>query len=111
MSSLSSSVSGGDSVMRASELDAAQELHHDVRLVVFFGELEHRDDVAVLQLGGGLRLAIEARPHLLGVVREVRQHHLDRDFAIEHRVERAIEHAHAAAPDALEDLVASDLFR
>ena len=109
MSSLSSSVSGGCSLHPRAERRAAQELHHDVRLVVLLGELEDRDDVAVLQLGGGPRFAIEARPHLLGVFREVGEHHLDRDFAIEHRIEAAIEHTHAAAPDALEDLVAADL--
>ena len=40
-------------------------------VVAFFGELEHRDDVAVLELGGGARLAIEARAQLLLVLREV----------------------------------------
>ena len=39
------------------EARAAQELHHDVRRGAFFGELEDRDDVAVLELGGGARLA------------------------------------------------------
>ena len=80
-----------------------------MRLVGFFGELEDRDDVAVLELGGRPGFAIEARPHLLGVVGEVGEHHLDRDFAIEHRIEAAVEHTHAAVADALENLVAPDL--
>ena len=51
----------------------------------------------VLQLGGGARLAIEARAHLLGVFGEVDEHQLDRDFAVEHRVDAAVA-AHPCRP-------------
>ena len=50
------------------------------------------------------RLGLEPPPHL-GVGRDVRGHHLDRDVAIEPRVARAIDLAHAARTDGLDDLV------
>src|SRR5205823_1529312 len=71
------------------------------------GEFEDGDDVAMLQPRRGPRFAVETRPRRL-VGREVRRHDLDGDVAIEHRIAGAKEHAHAAASDALEDLVAAD---
>ena len=73
-------------------------------------ELEDRDDVAVIQLGCRARFTVEARPHLLGVLGEVGEHQLDRDLAIEHRVEAPVQHTHAALADALQNLVAADPF-
>ncbi len=90
---------------------AAQELHHDVRRVAFFRELEHRDDVAMLELGGGAGLDVETRAQLLLVLGEVDQHQLDRHLAIEHRIHAAEEHTHPAFADALDDLIPSDLGR
>ena len=111
MFSLSSSVSGSGDAMRASSGVPRRNS------ITMYGVLSSSANskivtmLRVLELGGGPRFAVEARPHLLGVFREVGEHQLDRDFAIEHRVDAAIEHAHAALADALEDLVASDLFR
>ncbi len=65
----------------------------------------------MIELGGGARLAVEARAHLLGVFGEVGVHQLDRDLAIEHRIEPAVEHTHAALADAFEDLIAADLLQ
>ncbi len=109
MFSLSSMVSGGCVLMRAPSGSPAQELHDDVRHVRFFGELEDRDDVAVLQLGGGARLAVEPGPHLLGVLGEVGEHQLDRHLPIEHGIETAVEHAHPALTYPGENLIAPDL--
>jgi hypothetical protein len=90
------------------EAAAPQELHGDVRgPVLVLGELVDRDDVPVLQAGRSAGLAEE--PGASGLVgREVARHQLDRDLAIEHGVLTAIEHSHAAASHALDDLVASN---
>src|SRR5262249_2892886 len=63
------------------------------------------DDVVVLELGGRLRLAEEARGRQ-GVARPP-PHHLDCDEALEGRVLRLQDHAHAAAAEHLEDAVAA----
>ena len=88
-----------------------EELHHDVRNVRFLGELEDRDDVPVIELGGGACFTVEARAHLLGVFGEVRVHQLDRDLAVEHRVEPAVQHPHPALADAFKDLIAANLLQ
>ena len=59
----------------------------------------------MLQAGRGARLAEEARARRL-VGREVAGHHLDRHFAIEHRIAAAVEHAHAASAHPFDDFVA-----
>src|SRR5262249_29796557 len=91
------------------EAVAAQELHHDEGRGAVVRELENGDDVAVLELGDGARLAEEPRPQLLDVVGEVPDHHLDRHLTIEHRIDAAVEHPHAAAPDAFENLITANL--
>ena len=54
-----------------------------------------------------LRLALEARERV-GVGREPRRQHLDRDVALEPRVARAIDLAHAARAEGRRDLVGAE---
>ena len=61
-------------------------------------------DVGMLERGGRLRFLHEALP-AFGVVDEIVGQDLERDLAIEAQVHRAVDHAHAAAADLVEDLV------
>ena len=61
----------------------------------------------MVQRGEHLRLAIEPREPL-GVVRDRRQQHLDRDVAIQLGIARAIDLTHAARAEHGDDLVRSE---
>ena len=63
------------------------------------------DDVRVAEVGGRLRLAPEALDEV-GVDGELGEQHLDRDLAVEQAVAPEEHVGHAAAPDALAQLVA-----
>ena len=91
------------------EAHTPQELHDDIGRRAFLGKLEHRDDVAMLQLRGSAGLPVKARPHLLFVFGEIDEHQLDRHLAIEHRIDAAKQHTHPTAADAFDDLIPSDL--
>ena len=56
------------------------------------------DDVRMVELRDGARLAPEAL-ELVGVRGDLAVHELDRDLALEHRVEGAIDRRHAAGAD------------
>jgi hypothetical protein len=58
----------------------------------------------VLQRGEQARLAFEAREPV-GVVRERGRQQLHRDLAVQPRVERAVDLAHASSPERAEHLV------
>ena len=90
---------------------AAQELHHHVRRAVLAkAEVQHLDDVAVVDLGRGERLAHEALAHLVGqlVAAPVRDHGLERDRSPQPGVDGAVDRSHAALADIITDLVAVD---
>ena len=89
---------------------AAQEFHHDVRRAVVLAQFVDRDDVRVLQPRDGLGLALEPLARRR-VEREIDQHHLERDVAVERRVLGAIEHAHPAAAKQAQDFVAANMRR
>ena len=55
-------------------------------------------DVRVVELRDGPRLAAKAL-ELVGVAGDLAMHELDRDLALEHRVERAVDRRHASRPD------------
>ena len=59
--------------------------------------VDDADDVRVRELRDGARLAAEAL-ELIGVRRDLAVHELDRDLALEHLVERAVDRRHAAGP-------------
>ena len=90
------------------EVGAFDELHGDERMSVDFTEVVDRDDVRVLQRPGRLCLAKEPRAQVL-VARDGVAHHFDRDRAVEHRVDAAIDDAHRAFADLADDLVFADL--
>ncbi len=83
---------------------AVDVLHRDERLSVLFADVEDRDDVGVSQAGDGSGFASEALAKLLHVFPE----QLDRNLALEDRVPREIQRAHAALSDAVDDSKATN---
>ena len=65
---------------------------------VVLARVDDRDDVRVVELGDRARLAAEAL-ELVGVARDLAVHELDRDRALEHRVEGAVDRRHPAGAD------------
>ncbi len=83
---------------------ARDVLHGDERLAVVLADVVDGDDVRVLQPRRQPRLALEA----LADVGVVDAQHLDRDEAIDGRVEGQEQRAHAALAEALADAIAID---
>ena len=83
---------------------ALEILHDEVVDTCFAPDVVERADVRMRELRDGARLAIEALPEL-GVLGELRRQHLDGDDAVQARVLRAIDLAHAAGADRRLDLV------
>src|SRR5256885_1041772 len=67
----------------------------------------HWNDVRMQQPGGGARLSEEARD--VGAVGEPVGDELDRDIALQALLTRAIDHAHAATTEFLDQLVIAEL--
>ena len=86
------------------ERSAAQVLHHEVDHPARATDPVNRNDVGMLELGGGTGLALKALDEL-GVERERERQHLDGHLALERPVARAVDHRHAPAPQLLQDLV------
>ena len=85
-----------------------QQLHHDVgRAVGVVAEVEDRHHGGVAEPCDRPGLALEALL-VLRIARRLGQHHLERDLALQHRIEGPIDGAHAAAAEELDDLVLSD---
>ena len=73
------------------------ELHREEELALGgLSEVEHADDVRVLEPGDELGLALEAAPHV-GVGREGAPEQLERDGALQVHVLGAVDIAHATA--------------
>jgi hypothetical protein len=84
--------------------------HHVVQLVALdarAADVVDRTDVRVVQRRDALRLALEAGAEL-GVRRELRRQQLDGDLAVELRVARAVDLAHAAGAERSGHLVAAE---
>ena len=89
------------------EADAVEELHHQVDVpVVGLPVVGDVDDVLVIDPVGGLGLTQEA-PAVGLLERELLAEELDRHVAPDHLVACAIDRAHAARADALDDHVAT----
>ena len=86
---------------------ARDVLHGDERLAVVLADVVDGDDVGVLQPRRQPRLALEALAHV-GVVDA---QHLDRDEAIDRRIEGEEQRAHPALAEAFADAVAIDGLR
>jgi len=70
-------------------------------------QVVQRTNVRMRERGDRARLALEAGAQV-GIARDFRRKDLDRDGAIEPRVPRAIDLAHAAAAQRGEDLVGAE---
>ena len=66
---------------------------------------KQRADVRMVQRGDGLRFALEALLAFRNRSRQVRREHLDGDRAVQPRVGRLVDLAHAAGAERREDLV------
>ena len=88
---------------------ALDVLEDDVRRrmvrVALLAGVDDADDVRVVELRDRARLAAEAL-ELVGVAGDLAVHELDRDLALEHRVEGAVHRRHAADPDLCVEAVA-----
>ena len=78
------------------------ELHDVVGHAVLLADAEHRDDVRVVQLGRGFRLALEA-PLGLGVDQHVLGQQLERDVTPKRDLLGLADNAHAALADFADD--------
>ena len=88
----------------AGERLAPQKLHDEVDDSSRFPDTINRNDVRVLELGGGAGFALEALDEFL-IEGERERQDLDRDFAVELLFVRFEYDRHAAAPQLVEDLV------
>ena len=92
----------------AVERFAGQELHHDEVDAVVLVDFIDGDDIGMIECGRGARLLDEPlTPVRVGHVPD----HLQRDRPIEARIDRAIDDAHAAGANALDEPVVRQLLR
>ena len=93
--------------MRLVQARAADELHHEVRLVVVDAEVDDRDAVADARACAISLASRSKRWRLDELVGQRLVHDLDRDRATELQALAAIDAAHRALGDRLDDLVAA----
>ena len=86
---------------------ALEELADGEPEAALVADVEEREDVGMREGGNRLRLGREARERL-GVARQLLGQHLDRDLALEPRVPRAVDLAHAAGAERGNDLVRAE---
>ena len=89
------------------ERQAVEQLHHDEGPVPLFAEIEDGDDVAVSELAGDPRFAVEPLAHV-GFLIEVREHQLDGHAAIQLLVNGRVDHTHRATADSFRDAISPD---
>src|SRR5262249_10866015 len=91
---------------------ALDVLHDDVRHLILIAEVVYGDDVRMLQPAGGSRFHVQPVLEAF-VVRHVGadQDRLDRHDAVDDRIARLVNHAHAAAAERGQDFVLADLLR
>ena len=86
---------------------AFEELLDDVGSPLVRADVVDRGDVGVVEDARRLRLLLEA-PEAVGVGRERSRQHLDRHFAAEPRILRAVDLSHSPGADLAEDLVRTE---
>jgi DNA invertase Pin-like site-specific DNA recombinase len=87
------------------QVAAVEVLHREKGVPVVFADLEDLNQVGVLQTGNGFNLGLEASPlRRRGV--PARQQHFQRDQPLQAGLTRLVDHAHAAAAQFAEDLIA-----
>ena len=82
---------------------AFEMLHHEVVRCRRAADVVDAADVGMVERGDGARLALEACPQVR-IVSDVARQDLDRDRAIEARVARLVDLAHAAGADGRREL-------
>src|SRR5204862_5411707 len=87
------------------ERPALDVLHDDVGTVLVHADVEHLDDIRVIEPGGEASLAREALAHLV-IPGEVVGEQLDRDLAVELEVAGAIDRGHPSVAEPVLELVA-----
>src|SRR5712692_9495030 len=92
---------GGDAVLQRLPF---QKLHDDEGPAFIFADVVDGADVGVVEGGGGARFALEALERL-AIARKLLGQKLQGDAAAEARVFGLVNHAHAAAPELLNDAI------
>jgi hypothetical protein len=90
----------------AAEWPSLDQLHAKERQPVLLADLVDGHDVGVFQAGGVFRLGAEALHRVFGC-QLAREDHLERHDAVKALLPRLVDHAHAAAGDLLQQVVAS----
>ena len=90
------------------QVRALHQRHHEVEGVLVPAKVVDGDDGRMVHLRHQLRFALEALLRLGAELR--RRDQLDRDVTIEPRIPGAVHHAHAAASELRDDLVAVGQF-
>ena len=85
---------------------ARDQLHHQEAALAVRLEAVERRDVGMVERGEHARFALEAGEHV-GARAELGRQQLDRDLATEPAVPRAVDLAHAAAPEETEHVIAA----
>ena len=85
---------------------AGQQLRDYVRRTVV-ADVEHRQNVGMIQRRGGARFPLEARESL-GIARERARQDLDGDVSAEARIAGLVDLAHAAGAQRRQDLVRAE---
>ena len=83
---------------------AFEQFRHDVRDAAVHANVEHRHDVRVVECGRYPRLLFET-PQTVGALGKRRRQHFHGDTAVQARVERAVDLAHATCAEGLADFV------
>ena len=83
---------------------AFEQLRHDVRDAAVHANVEHRHDVRVVECGRYPGLLFET-PQTVGVLGKRRRQHFHGDTAVQARVQRAVDLAHATCANGLADFV------
>jgi len=89
---------------------ALEQLHRDISDAVLLAHVVDDDDVGVIEPAGGARFAQEALPHLgHHLLRQIGKQRLQRDLALDQRVDGAEHRAHRAASQLSQDPVTAKL--
>jgi len=108
---LDDSGGGQQAALRAQHLSQGlpfDVLHGQVVIAVTGARFQRAHDVGMAQPSRALALAFEAL-QVAFVMRQVRRQHLERHHRAGPRIQRAIDHGHAAAADLGLDTIGSDL--
>ena len=92
---------------RLAQRRALEQLGDEIRLIVVGPDVVDREDVGVVQDCGRAGFLLEAaQPN--GIAGPERRQHLDRDIAVEPRIARPVDVAHASGAEGGEDLVRTE---